>query len=211
MIPSDQSKFYKFMRDIFLEEWPFVQPLTSDQLSRWFRALELIDLDRIKIAFGKYLCDSHQSKSPPKSAAILEIIKDIPFDTSKLKCYVDNCFDKDVEMCCYNNKIMVCRFHADEMILKLDAQSPRAQVIRILREYEKERNDLGMSGRDYIKMKNPRLFDTFEKMRVADRKEGARKNIVNALHNFYDTPLSPEERKKILADMRSIAIERQKG
>lgn len=202
MIPSEQSVFYKFMRDIFSDEWPSVPPFSPDHLARWFRALEFIDMARIKKAFAEYLCDSRQSKFPPKEGQILEIIKTLPFDIRLVRCSWETCSDVGIDRL---GDYFYCRNHCDEMILKNDPDSSQADVIRESRRLALEAKEFGISTRAYFEKCEPAFFNSINKMRGDGEIETARKKIVRALQDFYDTPLSVTDRQKILAELREVA------
>lgn len=207
MLLTDKDKFDHCMLRCFQN---FRSAVDDKLLDEWFDELKSFSMFSIEMAFKIYKRENE--KYPPTLAAIIRLAKKTAVEEySKLrndqprKCYVENCFDPDIDRCCYNPSLMVCRLHMDEMILKLDANSPRAQVIRMMRESEKERKQIGLSGLEYFKMKNPQIFNAIEKMRASEQKETARKKVVRAVQDFYDTPLSPDERKKIIAELRNVA------
>lgn len=209
MLPFDRKKFDECMVSCFQN---FRAATEDGLLNEWFDELKGFGMFAVDMAFRKY--KREHEKYPPTLAAIIRLAKQsvgekrTQFrDERQNKCYVDNCFNEDIEECCYNHEVMVCRLHMDEMILKLESHSPRADMIRHYRFCEDERRQLGLTGLQYLKMKNPKLFDSIEKMRESERKEVARKKVVRAVQDFYDTPISPEERKKIVAELRDVAIE----
>jgi len=199
MTPDDQSTFYKFMRDIFAEEWPFAPPLTPDQLSRWFKALELVDFTRIKKAFAEYLCDARQGKSPPKEGQIREIIKTIPFDTRAVRCTWENCSGVGNEIF---GDYFYCRDHYDEMILKTEPDSPSAINIKLAREYAAENKRLGISSYEAFKRACPKLFNAIQKMNNDNKVKVAERNIIRAVGDFYETDLKNEDREKIMEKIK---------
>jgi len=199
MIPSDQPVFYKFMKDIFLEEWPAVPALKPDQLSRWFRALEVIDIARIKKAFEEYLCDSRQSKFPPKEGQILEIVKTIPFDTRSVRCTWQGCREIGSEMI---RNYFYCLPHYDEMIVKNEPDSIQAQVIVNINRLKAEAKAAGITSLEYFKKSEPALFNAIKRRRGEDKVRAAEEKILRAIADFYETKIEKEDRDRIVGKMK---------
>lgn len=208
MLPADKDRFDKLMIGCFQN---FRVAVSAELLDEWFEELKEFNLFCVENAFRQY--KREKEWPPPVIASIINLAIKASGeyyshlrDNKKNKCHVANCFSKDIEECSYNRNVMVCRFHMDEMTLELEPDSPGADNIRLARQAEKERNELGLTGSQYVKLKNPELFRCVEKMSGADRVETARKKIIVALGDFYDTKLSPEEREKIVGEMRTVAI-----
>ena len=209
MLPTDRDKFDECMIGCFQN---FRTAADDKLLDEWFRELKDFSMYAIEMSFRKY--KREHERYAPTLAIIIKYAKLYSSeerirlrDNRSNKCCVDNCFNEDIAEYCYDPSFMICKFHEDEMILKLDPQSPRASAIRGYKFYEDERLQLGLTGLQYVKMKDPGMFRDIKKMRERDIREAARKKVIRAVQDFYDTPLSAGERKKIVAELRDVAAE----
>jgi len=209
MVLTDKEKFEDCMIRCFQN---YRAAVDGRLLDEWFEELKSFNMFSLEQAFRIY--KREHERFPPTLATIIKIAKRTSAeertnirDDCPRKCFFTNCFSDDVEYYPTNPDILMCRLHCDEMILKTDPDSIQAEVIRGARRFEAQAKEAGLTNSDYFKKSQPALFNAINKNRQSEKSEVARRAVVNALGNFFATPLPTEERKKILVEMNAVVIE----
>lgn len=196
MIPSDRQDFFDYLNKTFLEEWPkFI--LSGEQLEKWFQALSDASMQRIEKAFDLYLQDGSIAMYAPKVGKIKDILKSVPFETKFERCAWKDCPQTGDEL--FSIKYWFCGKHANQMHIKYFPHSTRAISALNHKKYEEEMKASGLSGYEYYKKSDPKIFEHITQKRQVDR---AKENVTRSMREFLSVKIPQDERQKIIREMR---------
>jgi hypothetical protein len=165
MLHSDKKDFSALMTNCWQN---FRAAVTSSLIDDWFEELKEFEYFHVRNAFRRYVRETE--KYPPTLAAIIRLAKKSAGeeyvnlrDKRPRRCYIDNCSEQDVWTCMYDPKILICRLHEDELILKTHPNSIHAQIIRWARVVEEECRKRGVSAQEATKLDYPTWYSIIDK------------------------------------------------
>ena len=165
MFPTDKKEFDHCMIRCFQN---YRAAIDDGLLDEWFEELKGFNYFHVRNGFKRYVRENE--KYPPTLAVIIRLAKKSAGeeyvklrDERPRRCYVVNCREQDVWTCMYDPKILICRLHEDELILKTNPNSIHAQIIRGIRGIEEECKNRGITAREAMKIDYPTWYSIIEK------------------------------------------------
>ena len=153
MFPTDKEEFDHCMIRCFQN---YRAAIDDGLLDEWFEEFGGFNFFHVRNAFKTYVRENE--KFPPTLAAIIRLSKKSSREHNQKvlqerprRCYVNSCMDNEVEECWIDTKVLICRFHMEEMILKTRPDSIDARIIRGAKEFEVNARKLGIYNYEHFR------------------------------------------------------------